>query len=482
MPDDAFGTECHPAPVHLVLTSDNTYQRSIQLSPRKRPQQEDESSTQITRVATASNRIALSEGIQVPRLALAIRLQDNLRISALSADLFLKWLRDLPLVAAQVKVEAGFSSFSSLLIVSIPIALSAHLTVNPAVISLGPVTSSNLILRAPYMHGPRARTFDSGSKSHGGLLGMTQDQHARTGSGKSNHKYTSPSSKCKMDPAAEHPSQSTSSASSVVKGAMGTISSGLLDARPESSSIPSLRGKAKPKDAPGPPTSFLFIVNEQPTNDDPDIPGSVRPRDSHGRYLPPDTSRGFLAQDPGHVYRWTDGVVSEAPGYVWLAQQVGDPPYANGTIYANSTTGVVWPQYYRAATVFYCNHFNKFFTTRGDASARNIIELKSEDSWHPLSFRHENNISYLEHAGDQEFLAVREASWIEQLLPNTYRRHTKEGPANGGLAGLLPIVIALIAFSCRNRYNLYRVLIDDRSWRGHRWVPHQRETGRKCYQ
>jgi hypothetical protein len=77
---------------------------------------------------------------------------------------------------------------------------------------------------------------------------------------------------------------------------------------------------------------------------------------------------------------------------------------------------------------------------------------------------------------------VREASWIEQLLPNTYRRHTKEGPANGGLAGLLPIVIALIAFSCRNRYNLYRVLIDDRSWRGHRWVPHQRETGRKCYQ
>jgi hypothetical protein len=78
-----------------------------------------------------------------------------------------------------------------------------------------------------------------------------------------------------MDPAAEHPSQSTSSASSVVKGAMGTISSGLLDARPESSSIPSLKGKAKLQDAPGPPTSFLFIVNEQPTNDDPDIPGSV---------------------------------------------------------------------------------------------------------------------------------------------------------------------------------------------------------------
>jgi hypothetical protein len=56
MQDDALGTECHPAPVHLVLTSDNTYQRSIQLSLRKRPEQEDESSTQNTRVATTSNR------------------------------------------------------------------------------------------------------------------------------------------------------------------------------------------------------------------------------------------------------------------------------------------------------------------------------------------------------------------------------------------------------------------------------------------
>ena len=235
------------------------------------------------------------------------------------------------------------------------------------------------------------------------------------------------------------------------------------------------------------PPSFLFIVNELPTNDNPEVEGNIEPRMVNGRYNPPEVARGFLAQTPGSVYRWKDGIVNTAPGYIWSAQQVEG--YANGTIYANSTTGIVWPQYYRAATVFYCNHFDKFFTARGDASTRNIsaTDTEPEDTWQPLSFLHDdyNHISYVQHAGDQEFLAVRHASWIDQLLPNTYRRHSKDGPANGGLAGLLPIIVALVAFSCTNRDELYRVLINDRAWRGHRWVPHHRETGRKypqsCY-
>jgi hypothetical protein len=230
-----------------------------------------------------------------------------------------------------------------------------------------------------------------------------------------------------------------------------------------------------------PPPSFLFVVNGLPTNDNyPETAGSVPPRTVHGRWHPPDVARGFFAQDPGQVYRWQNGVVTAAPAYLWSAQQVG-PPYANGTIYANSTTGIVWPPCHRAATVFYCNNFDMFFTARGDASARDISapQTEPEDTWQPLSFLHENNISYVDHAGDQEYVAVRQASWIEQLLPNTYRRQTRDGPANGGLAGLLPIIIALIAFSCRNREDLRRVLINDRSWRGHRWIPHQRETGRK---
>jgi hypothetical protein len=78
-------------------------------------------------------------------LALAIRFNDDLRLQDLSTDLFVEWLRTIPSVAQQVRVEAGFESFSSLLVVSIPICLFAYLSYNPAVTCLGPITSSNLV-------------------------------------------------------------------------------------------------------------------------------------------------------------------------------------------------------------------------------------------------------------------------------------------------------------------------------------------------
>jgi hypothetical protein len=53
----------------------------------------------------------------------------------------------MPAVAEEVKTEAGFDSFSSLLVVSMPIWISAYLSYDPAVISLGPIKSSNRIGR-----------------------------------------------------------------------------------------------------------------------------------------------------------------------------------------------------------------------------------------------------------------------------------------------------------------------------------------------
>ncbi|KAN0099623.1 hypothetical protein V8E51_013398 [Hyaloscypha variabilis] len=232
-----------------------------------------------------------------------------------------------------------------------------------------------------------------------------------------------------------------------------------------------------------PTTSFLFIVNELPTNDNPETPGSIPARYVNQRWHPPNTIRGFFAQVPGHVYRWNNGIVSLADGYNWTARPVqghGGAPLANGTICRLDSYGqTIWPEYFRAATVFYCNHFDNFFTTRGDAGTREMAaSADAGDWWQPLSFFHDHDISYVDHAGDQEFLAVRTATWIEQLLPRVYRRHQHGGPAHGGLAGLLPIIIALVAFSCTNITELYRVLIDDRSWSGHRWRPHERESGR----
>jgi hypothetical protein len=227
-----------------------------------------------------------------------------------------------------------------------------------------------------------------------------------------------------------------------------------------------------------PPVSFLFIVNELPTNDDPDDRGSISPRRVHGRWHPPEWAQGFLAQRPGNVYRWTDGNITLASNYAWDPRPVDG--YANGAIWATTTTDdIVWPRYYRAATVFYCNNFDKFFTTQGDASTRDIATADPEYQWQPLTFLHQNNNSHVEYAGDQEHLAVTEASWINQLMPNVYRRDESiEGPNFGGLSGILSIVIALVAFSCRAQ-DLDNVLRTQRAWRGRRWVPHNRRSGRK---
>lgn len=73
-------------------------------------------------------------------------------------------------------------------------------------------------------------------------------------------------------------------------------------------------------------TSFLFLVNELPTND------AVEKQYFQGHWLPPIQARGFLPQQAGYVYRWKNGAISYAAGYQWVSKPVGNPLYANGTI------------------------------------------------------------------------------------------------------------------------------------------------------
>ncbi|TVY17726.1 Cholesterol oxidase [Lachnellula arida] len=81
-----------------------------------------------------------------PRMAFAIRLTEDFRVGDLSSNLFYEWLRNIPASVDQVKIEAAFHSYSSLLIVSVPICLSIYIPKDPAVMSLGPITSFNQVL------------------------------------------------------------------------------------------------------------------------------------------------------------------------------------------------------------------------------------------------------------------------------------------------------------------------------------------------
>lgn len=220
----------------------------------------------------------------------------------------------------------------------------------------------------------------------------------------------------------------------------------------------------------------MFICNELPTNDNPEHQGSIQARYVDGRWRPPREVRGFFQQAPGWVYRWSDGVVSFASDYAWSSRNT-IPGTADGRIYNASMD--VFPEYYRAATVFYCNRFDLFFTTRGDASTKNMDQADIEDDWYPLTFSHDHHITRLEHAGDQHHLDVRAASWIDQLLPNNYRRSSpSHDTVHKGLGGVLPIAVSLVAFSCETRDELHRVLMEDMAWNGRTWRPHSRPSGR----
>ncbi|KAH8753396.1 hypothetical protein BGZ57DRAFT_773945 [Hyaloscypha finlandica] len=215
MPEEGREAERHPAPIHLILTQDSQAARSILLSVRAQPSYgiqralgaddgyensqsllsnkksgkaaDDVSEpgpflpSQLERIP--GKHVSIPRAARVPRLAFAIRLRDTFRPGEQLQHLFLDWLRNMPVIAEEVQIEAGFDSFSTLLIVSLPIAISSYLPRNDAVISLGPITSMNKIpcdgdpdITTSYLWSSVSQppsVFD-GSINESGMLSQTQ--------------------------------------------------------------------------------------------------------------------------------------------------------------------------------------------------------------------------------------------------------------------------------------------------------------------
>jgi len=147
----------HQSPVYLPLTQEKLKSpRSIRLAVRKNPASQQRHSPQsdafgITGTNGHHNDLAFKRSSAasvgpMPRMAFAIRLTEDFRVGDLSQDLFSEWLRNIPASVHEVKIEAGFHSYSSLLIISVPVCISIYMPKDPAVISLGPITSFNQVL------------------------------------------------------------------------------------------------------------------------------------------------------------------------------------------------------------------------------------------------------------------------------------------------------------------------------------------------
>ncbi|KAL5313161.1 hypothetical protein ACEPPN_018894 [Leptodophora sp. 'Broadleaf-Isolate-01'] len=99
-----------------------------------------------------------------PRLLFAVRLEENIRGEDLSIDFFSDWLRLIPAIAREVKVEAAFECNSTLVLVSLPLCLRSYLQNHPAVLSLGPINSTNMITEG-YIRTTRAITHGISTRS-----------------------------------------------------------------------------------------------------------------------------------------------------------------------------------------------------------------------------------------------------------------------------------------------------------------------------
>jgi hypothetical protein len=93
----------------------------------------------------ASPAISMSELPEYPRLLFSIRIREDIKPNQLSTGLLADWLATIPLDTKSVRIEAGFASDSTLLMVSLPVAMLGYLPDNPAITMLGVTRSTNLL-------------------------------------------------------------------------------------------------------------------------------------------------------------------------------------------------------------------------------------------------------------------------------------------------------------------------------------------------
>lgn len=117
------------------------------LRDRSSPSEESDKAPDSSPLASSSESPAtsLSHIPEYPRLLFSIRMSEDINPRSLSPDLFADWLSALPMEAKSVRVEAGFASDSTLLMVSMPIALMGYLPRSEAITLLGTTRSRNLL-------------------------------------------------------------------------------------------------------------------------------------------------------------------------------------------------------------------------------------------------------------------------------------------------------------------------------------------------
>lgn len=204
--------------------------------------------------------------------------------------------------------------------------------------------------------------------------------------------------------------------------------------------------------------SFLFVVNELQVDFE-RWPGDERPTvDPWLNLLPPQRAGAYTGETVGTVFRYHNGVIAPAPGYAWHRPAMGQ----RGSIVRVNQAGMVdgLPTHYKTQTVFACSPLLPMIVTNEDASLgcsvlRQLCSCnKTYDDgcwpWYQLHFEHRAGISHVNAmATGAPFVAGKDARWILALIPSCYQNTAAAAQPSRGLAGELPIILALIGFHGR---------------------------------
>lgn len=196
-------------------------------------------------------------------------------------------------------------------------------------------------------------------------------------------------------------------------------------------------------------TSFLFVVNRLCVRLDENLLNG----DPWYNRVPPTQPSGFNGEIPSYVMRYQNGQVTTAHGYGWWRGDFSETAWPPGHIYRADANGQLQcAERYKELAVFSCNPLLPIVVDNGDPLSTNAALDRS-----PLLFFHppsQPGVSQAVHPDSPmgpgpapcKYVAGTNPSWIPSLVPKTYRNPYNAVPS-AGLAGELPIVLGLMAFS-----------------------------------
>ncbi|KAI9676337.1 MAG: hypothetical protein M1817_000494 [Caeruleum heppii] len=206
--------------------------------------------------------------------------------------------------------------------------------------------------------------------------------------------------------------------------------------------------------------SFLFEICPIEYTDDPRYP---RIEGQQGLLWPSRHRRAFreVMNQPRQLYRWENGIVTPV-GSTDPARSVDLTHFRTASIFAHAET-------------------SHLLVVMIDCTQQHVAHCAQGD-WKLLSFRHlPNGMSYLDPVGELPHLAARAVRpLIPELLPSVYqyphRYENEPPPAQRGLCGRLPLLLALAAFSGSEDQldNILTSYLDFGTWYG----PHNDDHGR----